>query len=321
VTPGPVVRSVGVLARFVLIRRPLRVNTSVHSWQACVIPGARPRNPYPAPVNQQVSGSDHPHRERLVCRSSTQAIRLLSYNIQAGIRSRQYRDYLTKSWQHLLPHPERQVNLERIAALLQDYDLVGLQEIDGGSRRSSYIDQIAYLAEAARFPFFYRQVTRDLGRWAQHGNGVLSRWTPSRVDEHKLPGLPGRGAVLLELAVSDGGVLAVCSLHLALGWRARARQVRHIARVMERYPYWVAMGDFNCGCRNHCLRQWARESALQGLDCERKTFPSWHPRRGLDHILVSPRLRIVNAQVLAYALSDHLPVVTTVALPEGVRLA
>ncbi len=249
-----------------------------------------------------------------------QPIRLLSYNIQAGIHTRQYREYLTKSWQHLFPHRERQLNLGRIAAMLRDYDLVGLQEIDGGSLRSSFIDQIEYLAEEAGFPFWYRQVNRNLGRFAQHGNGVLSRLRLARIRELKLPGLPGRGAVIGELDLSDGSVLGICILHLALGWRARGRQLRHIAQVVNRYPYLVVMGDFNCGCRSRSLRQLLRDSALRGLDCNLKTFPSWQPRRSLDHILVSHTLRIVDTAVLDYPLSDHLPLSMTIALPEGVRV-
>ena len=202
--------------------------------------------------------------------------------------------------------------------MLRDFDLVGLQEIDAGSLRSSFIDQIEYLADEAQFPFWYRQVNRDLGRWAQHGNGVLSRLRPARVSELKLPGLPGRGAVIVELDLSDGGILAICILHLALGWRARGRQLRHIAQVVQRYPYLVMMGDFNCGCRSRSLRQLVRDSDLRGLDCELKTFPSWQPRRSLDHILVSNRLRILDTEVIDYPLSDHLPLSMTIALPEGV---
>ena len=247
-----------------------------------------------------------------------QRIKLLSYNIQAGIHTRQYREYLTKSWKHLLPHRERQVNLGRIASLLGDFDLVGLQEIDGGSLRTSFIDQIEYLADEAQFPFWYRQVNRNLGKLAQHGNGVLSRLRPARVVEHKLPGLPGRGAVIVEMDLSDGALLGVCILHLALGWRARSRQLRYIAQLTERYPYLVVMGDFNCGCRSRSLRQLVRESDLRGLDCELKTFPSWQPKRSLDHILVSHTLRILDVEVLDYPLSDHLPLSMTIGLPEGI---
>ena len=245
-------------------------------------------------------------------------LKLLSYNIQSGIYTRQYSEYLTSGWKHLLPHSERLHNLTRIAAMLQDYDLVGLQEVDAGSLRSGFIDQTEYLAFQARFPYWYKQINRNLGKLAQHSNGILSRLRPSRVTEHRLPGLPGRGAVMVELDTSDGGILAVCILHLALGWRARRRQLRYVARLVERYPYLVVMGDFNCDCRSPSLRTLVDEASLQGLDCELKTFPSWRPKRNLDHILVSDSLEIVGVRVIDYPLSDHLPLCMEVALPEGV---
>jgi endonuclease/exonuclease/phosphatase family metal-dependent hydrolase len=245
-------------------------------------------------------------------------LKLLSYNIQSGIYTRQYSEYLTSSWKHLLPHRERLHNLTRIAAMLRDYDLVGLQEVDSGSLRSGFIDQTEYLAFLAHFPFWYKQVNRNLGRLAQHSNGVLSRLRPARITEHRLPGLPGRGAVMVELDTSDGGVLAVCILHLALGWRARRRQLHYVARLVERYRYLVVMGDFNCDCRSPSLRTLVDEASLQGLDCELKTFPSWRPKRNLDHILVSDSLEILGVQVIDYPLSDHLPLSMEVALPEGV---
>lgn len=150
-----------------------------------------------------------------------QSLSLLSYNIQAGIHSRQYSDYLTNSWKHFLPYRERLDNLTRIASLLRGYDLVGLQEVDSGSLRSAYVDQVQFLAASGGFPYWHRQVNRNLGMLAQHSNGILSRVRPDKVTEHKLPGLPGRGAVVAEFALSDGEDLAVCILHLALGRRAR----------------------------------------------------------------------------------------------------
>ena len=53
-------------------------------------------------------------------------LRLLSFNIQVGISTERYRHYLTRGWQHLLPHHGRAGNLQRIGALLADYDLVAL---------------------------------------------------------------------------------------------------------------------------------------------------------------------------------------------------
>lgn len=249
-----------------------------------------------------------------------QQLKLLSYNIQSGIYTRQYSEYVTSSWKHLLPHRERLHNLNRIANLLQEFDLVGLQEVDAGSLRSGFIDQTEYLAHQARFPHWYKQVNRNLGKIAQHSNGVLSRLRPARITEHKLPGLPGRGLVMLEIDTSDGEVLAVCILHLALGWRARRRQLGYITELTSRYPYLVLMGDFNCDSSSPSLRRLVHTSDLRGLDRELKTFPSWRPRRNLDHILISHSLNILESRVIDYPLSDHLPLTTTIALPDGVSL-
>ncbi len=82
----------------------------------------------------------------------TRPLQLLSYNIQAGIAGTRYRDYLTQSWQHVLPSARRMTNLDRIARLVSRFDIVGLQEIDAGSLRSGFVNQAEYLAQRAGFP-------------------------------------------------------------------------------------------------------------------------------------------------------------------------
>ena len=62
------------------------------------------------------------------------SLRLLSFNIQVGISTQRYHHYVTRSWQHLLPHAGRSGNLQRIGDLLGDFDLVALQEVDGKPR-------------------------------------------------------------------------------------------------------------------------------------------------------------------------------------------
>jgi endonuclease/exonuclease/phosphatase family metal-dependent hydrolase len=42
--------------------------------------------------------------------------------------------------------------------------------------------------------------------------------------------------------------------------------------------------------------------------------------RTLDHILVSESLKVKEARVLDYPLSDHLPISLQVVLPEGLRI-
>ncbi len=245
-------------------------------------------------------------------------LRLLSYNIQTGVHTRHYREYVTRGWRQWLPHRERLLNLNRIAEMLHGFDLVGLQEVDSGSLRSGFVNQTEYLAYRAHFAHWYGQVNRNMGKIAQHSNGMLSRLRPLQIDEHKLPGLPGRGAMLAQYPVSDGSVLAFCVIHLALGRRARGRQLAYIADLLSQYRYLVLMGDFNCNCESREFRDLMEATDLHGPTCEMKTFPSWRPMRNLDHILVSPSIGVDAARVLDYPMSDHLPVSMDVHLPEGV---
>ena len=75
-----------------------------------------------------------------------QTLYLLTYNIQAGSQTTSFRDYVTKSWKQILPHRLQMHNLNAIGDLLEDYDFVGLQEVDGGSFRSGFVNQTRYLA-------------------------------------------------------------------------------------------------------------------------------------------------------------------------------
>jgi len=106
---------------------------------------------------------------------SAEPLRLLSFNIQVGIRTTRYRQYVTNGWKYLLPHTDRMRNLGRIADLVSGYDIVALQEVDAGSIRSNNVNQVKYMAHQAQFPYWYAQLNRDLGPLAQHGNGLLSR--------------------------------------------------------------------------------------------------------------------------------------------------
>jgi len=249
-----------------------------------------------------------------------QRFRILSYNIQSGVDTQRYRQYVTHSWKHLLPHRERLQNLNRIAPMLRKYDLVGLQEVDSGSLRSGFVDQTEYLAHRAGFPFWYKQINRSLGKIAKYSNGLLSRRIPTFVSEHKLPGLPGRGAIYAQFGSSED-MLLVCIVHLALGRRSRMRQVEYIAERIRRYPNAIVMGDLNCGVDSDEVEYLLDRAGLQRPECEKSTFPSWRPLKKLDHILVSKALRVENPKVVDCSMSDHLPIGIDVLVPSEVDIA
>ena len=241
-------------------------------------------------------------------------LRLLSYNIQSGLSTTKYSHYVTRSWKHLVPVPQRMVNLEGIAQVLTDYDIVGLQEVDTGSLRSGFVNQVKYLSERSGLGHLYDQSNRRIGLISQHSNAVLSRIPPAKIADHKLPGVPGRG--VLHVTFGDGPeALHVFIIHMALSRRGRMRQIAFLGELMVDYQNVVVMGDLNC-------RSDSPEMALllkTGGLCEPLpglyTFPSWRPTRQLDHILVSPSIRIDHMAVLQHTYSDHLAIAMHIAIP------
>ncbi|MBE9516248.1 MAG: endonuclease/exonuclease/phosphatase family protein [Proteobacteria bacterium] len=244
-----------------------------------------------------------------------QPLRLLSFNVQTGIETRQYSHYLTGSWKHFLPTAERKRNLKRIAAELSRYDVVGLQEVDGGSIRSGDISQTRYLAEKAGFPHWYEQVNRNLGRIAQHSIGLLSRHSFSVTSEHKLPGLiPGRGALAIELNYA-GETVCLITAHLALGRRTRIKQIAYLSELISDYDHVVLMGDFNFDSKSSEMDALMSLTDLHPPIADMHTFPSWRPLQSLDHILVSRSMKVNKMNVVQLPVSDHLPVAMEVSLP------
>jgi len=246
--------------------------------------------------------------------------RLLSYNIQVGISTSRYRDYLTGGWKHLFPHRRRLQTLASIADQMRGYDLVGVQETDAGSRRTDYISQTEYLARRGGYTWWGERTNRRLGRFAQHSIGALAQRCPDRVEPLRLPGpLPGRGALQLDFGAAAG--LRVIIVHLALGRVARRRQLDYLAERLQGVRHAIVMGDFNTP---HGAAEMRRFFARTGLDepLDRlDTWPAWRPRRNYDHILTSPSLPIARMHALADSPSDHLPIAVDVARPAGCTLS
>jgi endonuclease/exonuclease/phosphatase family metal-dependent hydrolase len=247
-------------------------------------------------------------------------LRLLSFNIQVGIRTERFSHYVTRGWRHLLPDVERQRNLDRIARVAHHFDLVALQEVDAGSLRSGFINQVEYLAHRGGFDYWYAQRNRDLGLLAQHANGLLARRRPDAIEDHKLPGLiPGRGAILLKYGTHDDP-LVIVMLHLSLGGGARDRQLAYVRDLVAPYRRVVIMGDLNSHLDDLLNNTPLAETGLvspQPIDDEpHATYPSWRPAVGLDHVLVSPALQVRHFRVLESCVSDHRPVAVEIELPK-----
>lgn len=233
-------------------------------------------------------------------------LRLLSANIQAGASTRRYSDYATRSWSHVLPAGNKRASLDTIAELAAGHDIVGLQESDPGSWRSGFTNQTHYLAERAGFEFWSHQPNRRVGMVASSANALLSRMEPAEVREYPLPSpIPGRGVLVARFGRA-ANALTVAVAHLSLGAGTRKNQVAFLAELLQDSPHTVLMGDFNCGFDQPEMRVLFERTRLQPPADVVHTFPSWRPRRAIDHILLSDDLSGAGMRALPAANSDHL---------------
>lgn len=153
-----------------------------------------------------------------------------------------------------------------------------------------------------------------------HGNAVLARRgiKPDRISLIDLPGLEPRGAVRLDFA---GGQVSLLGIHLGLRRRDRAAQIRHLIDAVSDAPHVMMAGDFN---------EWSKKRGLEAfkdrfnLHAPGRSFHASRPIAALDRVALSRDIELRDAGVeegaLAKRASDHLPIWTDLALPDGLSL-
>lgn len=238
---------------------------------------------------------------------------LLTWNIQAGIGTSRYRDYLLRAHLQLFHTPSKTVTLQNIAREIEPYDVVCLQEVDLGGRRAGYRSQVDEIALLSRHPHVAVQENRRVPGVSRHGNAILSHWPLTHVRDLKLPGrVAGRGCLVAE--VEGKHAFRVACLHLSLGVSDRALQLEAVAQAMRGASAWAAMGDFNCGARSAPLEAFCEATGGQISRSPPLTFPAWRPRRDYDHIVTGGEISISNYRSEPATFSDHLGVSARVAV-------
>ena len=232
-------------------------------------------------------------------------MKFLSYNIQAGIGTRGTADYIFKAHHQFIDTARKRKTLRNIGKLLRGYDIVCLQEVDLGGRRAGYKSQVDYLSEIAGLPHIAHQTNRIVGRSSRHGNAILSRFPIEDIGDHKLPSrIPGRGKLICK--IED---LTIINTHLSLRDKVQAEQLDFVGGFIGKQDRIIMSGDLNCRASAPHLETFADSQNLNIITGQHTlTYPSWSPRRDLDHILVSQALGPVKAKVLDVTFSDHLPV-------------
>jgi endonuclease/exonuclease/phosphatase family metal-dependent hydrolase len=217
----------------------------------------------------------------------------------------------------------------RIAGVIDECnpDIVALQELDAGLDRTERIDQAHLIAKTLEMSFhFHSSIQVEEGGY---GNAILSRSSVHLVKGGPIPADPvhpdyeRRGAVWGEVEIR-GMKIQVLATHFGLNRQERTLQARAIVG-----PEWlghpdcrgpaILCGDFNALPRSlpyrlitHHLRDVQR--SLHGKRAK-GTFPVQFPFMRIDHLFITPDLRVKNVSIPRTAMtrvaSDHLPLVVT----------
>lgn len=225
-------------------------------------------------------------------------------------------------------------NLEAVAALVGSTraDLVLLQEVDRGTRRSGGVDQVQRLEELTGYDAaFGRSLDYDGG---QYGIAALARLTFASGTTSPLliqPPQPRAGGsyeprvALSVTAMTAIGLLGAVNTHLdaSRGETYRLQESLAVTRIARDMGFGglpvIAAGDFNAEPGSETYRQileaglrdaWTECGTGPGL-----TFPASQPVKRIDYVFMNATVRCTAAEVIATRISDHRPLLVTVTRP------
>ena len=227
---------------------------------------------------------------------------------------------------------DRQRSEARIAEVIAEMsvDVVALQELDVGRRRSAGADQTKMIAEQLGwYSHFYPAMRRDD---EHYGNAILSRYQLTFRRAVELPGRPpffcreNRAAIEVNVETNVGDV-HIINTHLGLGWRERLVQTQLFtsaewrAAIASDTPL-ILLGDFNSvrGSRPYrTLNRFLRDvRELIRAKGPIRTFPTRFPVLAVDHIFVNEAVKPLSVTVhrspLAQIASDHFPLMAEIVL-------
>lgn len=239
---------------------------------------------------------------------------ILSWNMQAAMGTRKLSDYASKFHENLFP-AQKESRLLSVVANLKDFDLIGLQECDQGSWRSGGINQGEFLANKAGFTQAVFHTSRKVSNVSGSGLSLLSKHPIIWSQGHVLPSrFPGRGALEAKVKTPTG-VICVLVVHFSLGKKDQLLQMKWVQEWTKSLsgPY-VVMGDFNTSPDWIHFKNFV--SSIENLNIFPESFPSWKPKRSIDHMLVNG-LDATITKTFDPGISDHLGLMRQVWLPSA----
>jgi endonuclease/exonuclease/phosphatase family metal-dependent hydrolase len=207
-------------------------------------------------------------------------------------------------------------DLNRIADLLRDVDVVGLQEVDNGRIRSAFNNQAKTIAGALGHHYWQHFPAEDYWPFGAYGNAATSSLpvaATALIDLPRAEAKPMRRLAWIKL-FADCRPLHVFILHLTriqdqsvlsaqaeTTWRVIAG-----VRGSTAEPA-ILMGDFNAVSGTPVI-EWFRQRMV---DVVKPGTPVVSGLPAVDHIFVTPELSVLRLDVRDLGGSDHPALVAT----------
>lgn len=226
------------------------------------------------------------------------------------------------------------LDVGRIAAVIAQSkpDIVALQELDVGRPRTGGVDQAHAIASRLGMSFHFSCALKVAEE--QYGDAILTALPMRLVKAGPLPTLPqvrnleSRGALWVAIEVEPGVEMQVINTHLGLipleqRGQATCLLGRDWLGAEPCVDPMMLIGDFNATPRYACYKRFAggqlrdAQLAVRHAGGRRPrpspTFPSRFPMLRIDHLFVSPGVKVLDVHApngpLTRAASDHLPLV------------
>ena len=238
-------------------------------------------------------------------------LRVMSYNIHVGVGM------------------DKRMDLQRIAAVInqEQPDLVGLQEVDRGVKRTQGVDEIAELARLTRMEYAFAHNLDYEG--GQYGVAILSR-SPILKTDHRMY-LNKREAErrgLLRIEVKIGGqTLSFATTHLDYQYEdGRIFEAGQLLDLLKAHAGpMILVGDFNVepkGDSYKLVTAYFRDAWLESKANETGlSYPADKPAKRIDYILFRPNegIRVKRSWTVNTLASDHVPVLADMEMtvPKG----
>jgi endonuclease/exonuclease/phosphatase family metal-dependent hydrolase len=241
---------------------------------------------------------------------SKPTLKIANYNLQACVKTTKgYAQYISSCWKYFLPHSPDAIYKTADFINSENIDIMTFSEIDARSLRSKAIDQaelISNLTSLKENSFFS---TYSFSKLIHQGNLINTKHPILSSTLYKLPG--NRRSLGKSIIKINDKTITVYITHLSLSKKLRKKQITLIIEIIEdtQGPI-ILTGDFNAEKDEIMLLS----KKLNKIDTE-PTFPSWNPKRCIDHIFISKEFMLIKSYIPDNVkLSDHLPIVSELCL-------